>query len=71
LLAATGSDTRTAALGILWGSAILSAVVDNIPFVASMIPLVKDLSPAMGGDLAIQPLWWALALGPAWAETVR
>lgn len=63
LLAATGSDTRTAALGILWGSAILSAVVDNIPFVASMIPLVKDLAPAMGGELAIQPLWWALALG--------
>jgi Na+/H+ antiporter NhaD/arsenite permease-like protein len=63
LLAATGGDVKITALGILWGSAILSAVVDNIPFVASMIPLVKGLAPAMGGNEAIQPLWWALALG--------
>ena len=63
LLAATGGNARTTALGILWGSAILSAVVDNIPFVASMIPVVKSLAPAMGGDTAILPLWWSLALG--------
>jgi Na+/H+ antiporter NhaD/arsenite permease-like protein len=63
LLAATGGDVKTAALGILWGAAILSAVVDNIPFVASMIPLIKNLAPSMGGDAAILPLWWSLALG--------
>jgi Na+/H+ antiporter NhaD/arsenite permease-like protein len=63
LLAATGGDVKTAAVGILWGAAILSAVVDNIPFVASMIPLIKNLAPSMGGDAAILPLWWSLALG--------
>ena len=63
LLAATGGDLKVTALGILWGSAVLSAAVDNIPFVASMIPLVKSLAPAMGGNEAILPLWWALSLG--------
>jgi Na+/H+ antiporter NhaD/arsenite permease-like protein len=59
----TGSNTRLAAGGTLWASAILSAIVDNIPFVATMIPLIKDLAPAFGGAHAIQPLWWSLALG--------
>jgi len=63
LLAATGGDLKITALGLLWGSAVLSAIVDNIPFVASMIPLIKNLAPSMGGSAAIQPLWWALALG--------
>jgi len=48
---------------ILWGSAIFSAFVDNIPFVATMIPLIKSLAPALGGPEAIKPLWWSLALG--------
>jgi Na+/H+ antiporter NhaD/arsenite permease-like protein len=63
LLAATGGDLKTTALAILWGSAVLSAFVDNIPFVATMIPLVKSMAPAMGGEQALAPLWWALALG--------
>ncbi|MGD9786825.1 MAG: SLC13 family permease [Sulfuricellaceae bacterium] len=48
---------------ILWGSAIFSAFVDNIPFVATMLPLIKSLAPSMGGAEAIRPLWWALSLG--------
>ena len=63
LLAFTGSDTRLAASGTLWASAVLSAIVDNIPFVATMIPLVKTLAPHFGGAAAIQPVWWSLALG--------
>lgn len=63
LLSVTRGDLTTTALSILWGSAIASAFVDNIPFVATMIPLIKSLAPAMGGDQAIMPLWWALALG--------
>ena len=63
LLAVTGSDTRLAASGTLWASAVLSAVVDNIPFVATMIPLIKTLAPHFGGAAAIQPVWWSLALG--------
>ena len=48
-------------LVVLWGSAVLSAIVDNIPFVATMIPLIKDIGAISG--LALGPLWWALALG--------
>lgn len=48
---------------ILWASALISAVVDNIPFVAAMIPLIKAIAPAFGGDSAILPFWVALSLG--------
>jgi Na+/H+ antiporter NhaD/arsenite permease-like protein len=51
------------ASAVLWGAAILSAIVDNIPFVAAMIPLIKMLAPNFGGDEALLPLWWALSLG--------
>lgn len=63
LLAATGGDKYLTALAILWGSAILSAFIDNIPFVATMIPLIKNMAPAFGGNEALLPLWWALSLG--------
>lgn len=63
LVAVTGSDLRLGASGTLWVSAVLSAIVDNIPFVATMIPLVKTLAPHFGGAAAIQPVWWSLALG--------
>lgn len=63
LLAATGGSLAVTALAVLWGSALLSALIDNIPFVATMIPLLQAMGPAFGGDAAIQPLWWSLALG--------
>lgn len=63
LLAATGGDKTVTVLSILWGSAILSAFIDNIPFVATMIPMIKTMAPAMGGEEALLPLWWALSLG--------
>ena len=63
LMAVTGGDRAVTAMLILWASAILSAVVDNIPFVATMIPLVKSMAPTMGGDAGLEPLWWALSLG--------
>jgi Na+/H+ antiporter NhaD/arsenite permease-like protein len=63
LIDATGGDMKALALAILWASAILSAIIDNIPFVATMIPLIKSMAPALGGDQAIMPLWWALSLG--------
>ena len=55
-----GSVNATAIL-IIWMSAIASAFVDNIPFVATMIPLIKDMG-AMG-ITNLDPLWWSLALG--------
>jgi len=63
LLALTGGDFRTTALAILWGSAILSAFLDNIPFVATMIPLIESTADTFGGKEALGPLWWSLALG--------
>ena len=63
MLEVTGGDMATTGYVILWGSAIASSIVDNIPFVATMIPLIKDMAPAFGGDAAVLPLWWALSLG--------
>jgi Na+/H+ antiporter NhaD/arsenite permease-like protein len=51
------------AMTILWISAIVSAIVDNIPFVATMIPLIKSMAPTFGGAENLMPLWWSLALG--------
>ena len=63
LVDATGGDPAITAYGILWSSAVLSAIVDNIPFVATMIPLIKSLGPSLGGPEALVPLWWSLSLG--------
>ncbi|MFE6555815.1 SLC13 family permease [Streptomyces sp. NPDC057746] len=61
---ATGGRELGATLTLLGGSAVLSGVVDNIPYVATMAPitadLVKDMTGAPGGH---HVLWWALALG--------
>ncbi|PIR74264.1 MAG: hypothetical protein COU35_03150 [Candidatus Magasanikbacteria bacterium CG10_big_fil_rev_8_21_14_0_10_47_10] len=61
LLVATAGSPTAMTLTILWGSAILSAIVDNIPFVATMIPLIHDIGSLSG--IALAPLWWALAIG--------
>lgn len=63
MMAMTNGDRTTTIFTILWGSAILSALVDNIPFVATMIPIIQEMAPSMGGEEAIKPLWWALSLG--------
>jgi Na+/H+ antiporter NhaD/arsenite permease-like protein len=60
LVDATGGDQTLTTLGMLWVSGIASAVVDNIPYTATMIPVVEQLGRA---GLATDPLWWALALG--------
>ena len=63
LAAATGGDLATTGYVILWGSALLSAIIDNIPFVATMIPLIKNMAASYGGADKIEPLWWSLSLG--------
>ena len=57
----TGGNHTVTTLSILWLSAVMSAFVDNIPFVATMIPLIQDMG-AMGYS-NLEPLWWALSLG--------
>jgi Na+/H+ antiporter NhaD/arsenite permease-like protein len=58
----TGGDYKVTALAILWVSAIASAVVDNIPFVATMIPVIQNMGGTFGAD-NLETLWWSLALG--------
>ena len=59
----TGGDMKITALMILWVSAVASAVVDNIPFVATMIPMIESMASTFGGADKLEPLWWSLALG--------
>lgn len=63
IIALTGADLAVTAQAILWVSALASAIVDNIPFVATMIPLIKSMAPVFGGSEQLMPLWWSLALG--------
>jgi Na+/H+ antiporter NhaD/arsenite permease-like protein len=73
LVAVTRGNLAGATMAVLWGSAILSAVVDNIPYVAAMNPLIVDLARSLHPEISdyatlvhqpdIIPLWWALALG--------
>ncbi len=64
LTARIGEDYASAAMGLLVGSAVLSGIVDNIPYVATMAPLVYELvGPAPGLPPGQQSLWWSLALG--------
>ena len=73
LLTVTNGHTLGTTVMVLWGSALLSAIVDNIPYVAAMNPLIVELARTLHPDIAdysslvhhpdILPLWWALALG--------
>jgi Na+/H+ antiporter NhaD/arsenite permease-like protein len=63
ILRATGNDLTAASVLVLWASALLSALIDNIPFVATMIPVIKGMAPSLGGEAALHPVWWALSLG--------
>ena len=73
LVAVTMGNLAGSTMAVLWRSAILSAVVDNIPYVAAMNPLIEDLARSLHSEITdyvtlihqsdIIPLWWALALG--------
>lgn len=60
LARATEGQQGVATIGLLWFSAIASAIVDNIPYTATAIPVVERLVETGMDPL---PLWWALALG--------
>ncbi|HET8569564.1 MAG TPA: ArsB/NhaD family transporter [Candidatus Limnocylindria bacterium] len=59
-LALTGGSTDASTMLLLWMSAVLSAIVDNIPYTITMIPLVEEMSRA---GVRLEPLVWALSLG--------
>ncbi|QAY66735.1 ArsB/NhaD family transporter [Paenibacillus protaetiae] len=57
----TGGDPVATSMLILWMSAIASAFLDNIPFVATMIPMIQEMGQM--GVIHLEPLWWSLSLG--------
>lgn len=60
IMEATHGNIIVMMLVILWVSALLSAILDNIPFVAAMIPLVLAME---SNGIDVTPLWWAISLG--------
>ncbi|MGE0243627.1 MAG: SLC13 family permease [Nitrososphaeraceae archaeon] len=68
LIGITGGDPWITFHTVIWMSAIASAFIDNIPFTATMVPIIETLNSntdinSIFGDLNTSPLWWALALG--------
>ncbi len=61
LISATSGNIVLTMIIILWASAIISSFLDNIPFVATLIPLILTMQQA--GNIDVTPLWWALSLG--------
>ena len=59
----TNNNLEKITLMTIWVSAILSSIVDNIPFVATMIPMLKSMEESIGGREIMMPAWWALSLG--------
>ncbi|MFQ3621158.1 MAG: ArsB/NhaD family transporter, partial [Spirochaetales bacterium] len=62
LLTLTEGNLKLTSVLLIWGSGVLSSIVDNIPYVATMIPLIQNISSEVG-QAAAEPLWWSLALG--------
>ena len=60
MLKLVGDNMVVAIILILWGSALISAFLDNIPFVATLIPMILTME---SGGMDVTPLWWALSLG--------
>lgn len=67
VLIATGGEPRATSMAILWISGVFSSIVDNVPFVASMIPLLEKIGTVFHANHlppeAMDPLWWSLSLG--------
>jgi Na+/H+ antiporter NhaD/arsenite permease-like protein len=68
LIGITGGEPWLTFHAIIWMSAIASAFIDNIPFTATMVPIIETLNASnsitsLFGSLNTSPLWWALALG--------
>jgi Na+/H+ antiporter NhaD/arsenite permease-like protein len=60
---ATGGDPLTATMLILFVSALLSGIIDNIPYTAAMSPIVLELTQGVADPVQADALWWSLAIG--------
>ena len=62
ILDVTNGSVKAASMLILWASGIISGIIDNIPYTATMSPMLVEIQKEMGRDYT-QPLWWCLSLG--------
>ena len=62
LLKVTNGSQEATSMVILWGSGIISGIIDNIPYTATMSPMLVEIQKTMGAEYTY-PLWWALSLG--------
>jgi len=60
LVSVSGGNVVVLMLVLLWGSALFSSVLDNIPFVATMVPIIAVMQST---GIDVSPLWWAISLG--------
>ena len=58
----TNGSQEAASMLILWASGIISGVIDNIPYTATMSPMIAEIQKTMGAEYTT-PLWWCLSLG--------
>ncbi len=64
LIELTGGSLHTATMLVLWGSGIFSGIIDNIPYTATMAPLIQQVQHTIAyTGTGHHPLWWALSLG--------
>jgi len=61
MILVTGNNVPLTGTVVMWSSALASTFVDNIPFVATMIPLLEEVGQL--GQMPMESIWWALALG--------
>ena len=62
LLKVTNGSQEATSMMILWGSGIISGIIDNIPYTATMSPMLVEIQKTMGAEYTYS-LWWALSLG--------
>ena len=62
ILRVTQGSQEAASMLILWASGIISGVIDNIPYTATMAPMLSVIEQSMGAEYTL-PLWWCLSLG--------
>ncbi len=62
ILDVTNGSQEATAMIILWASGFVSGIIDNIPYTATMTPMLLEIQKTMGGDYTF-PLWWCLSLG--------
>ncbi len=63
VMSITQNQAKPTSMAILWLSGVLSAFIDNVPFVTTMIPVIENIGQTITQAHELDPIWWAMALG--------